>query len=70
MCETYEAAQSISSQKNHLVTKLQNNANEESFANTLNIRILQHNCARSTQIMHVCMKFAKNRAGIVILQEL
>ncbi len=34
-----------------------------------NIQILQHNCARSTQIMHVCMKFAKNRADIVILQE-
>ncbi len=47
----------------------QNNANNESFANTLNIRILQHNCARSTQIMHACMKFAKNKTDIVILQE-
>jgi len=47
----------------------QNNANDESFANTLNIRILQHNCARSTQIMHACMEFAKNKADIVILQE-
>ena len=48
---------------------LQNNANDESFANTLNIRILQHNCARSMQIMHACMKFAKIRANIIILQE-
>ncbi len=48
---------------------LQNNANDESFANTLNIRILQHNCARSMRIMHACMKFAKIRANIVILQE-
>ena len=47
----------------------QNIANDESFANELNIRILQHNCARSTQIMHACMKFAKIRANIVILQE-
>ncbi len=47
----------------------QNNANDESFANTLNIQILQHNCARSTQIMHACMKFAKNKTNIVILQE-
>ncbi len=47
----------------------QNNANNKSFANTLNIRILQHNCARSTQIMHACMKFAKNKTDIVILQE-
>ncbi len=47
----------------------QNNANDESFANTLNIRILQHNCARSTQIMHACMKFAKNKTDIIILQE-
>ncbi len=47
----------------------QNNANDKSFANTLNIRILQHNCARSTQIMHACMKFAKNKTNIVILQE-
>ncbi len=47
----------------------QNNANDESFANTLNIWILQHNCARSTQIMHACMKFAKNKTDIVILQE-
>jgi hypothetical protein len=48
---------------------LQNNANDENFANTSNIWILQHNCARSTQIMHACMKFAKNSADIVILQE-
>ncbi len=48
----------------------QNNANDESFANTSNIRILQHNCARSTQIMHACIKFAKNKTDIVILQEL
>ncbi len=47
----------------------QNNANDKSFANTLNIRILQHNCIRSTQIMHACMKFAKNKTDIVILQE-
>ncbi len=47
----------------------QNNANDESFANTLNVWILQHNCARSTQIMHACMKFAKNKTDIVILQE-
>ncbi len=47
----------------------QNIANDESFANESNIRILQHNCARSTQIMHACMKFAKTRANIVILQE-
>ena len=47
----------------------QNNANNESFANMSNIRILQHNCARSTQIMHACMKFAKNKTDIVILQE-
>ncbi len=47
----------------------QNNANDKSFANMLNIRILQHNCARSTQIMHACMKFAKNKTDIVILQE-
>ncbi len=47
----------------------QNNANDKSFANTLNIWILQHNYARSTQIMHACMKFAKNKTGIVILQE-
>ncbi len=47
----------------------QNNANDKSFANTLNIRILQHNCARSTQIMHACMKFAKNKTDIIILQE-
>ncbi len=47
----------------------QNIANDESFANELNIRILQHNCARSMQIMHACMKFAKIRANIVILQE-
>ncbi len=33
----------------------QNNANNESFANMLNIWILQHNCARLTQIMHACM---------------
>ncbi len=43
--------------------------NDKSFANTLNIRILQHNCARSTQIMYACMKFAKNKTNIVILQE-
>ena len=48
---------------------LQSNANDESFANMLNIWILQHNCARSTQIMHACMKFAKTRANIIILQE-
>jgi hypothetical protein len=48
---------------------LQNNANDESFANTSNIQVLQHNCARSTQIMHACMKFVKNSADIVILQE-
>jgi hypothetical protein len=68
----HQTIQFISSQKDHLVTKLlilQNNANDESFANTLNIRILQHNYARSTQIMHACMKFAKNSADIVILQE-
>ena len=47
----------------------QNNANDESFANTLNIQILQHNCVRSMQIMHACMKFAKNKTNIVILQE-
>ncbi len=47
----------------------QNNANDESFANMLNIWILQHNCARSMQIMHACMKFAKNKTDIVILQE-
>ena len=47
----------------------QNNANDESFANTSNIWILQHNCARSTQIMHACMKFAKNKTHIIILQE-
>ncbi len=47
----------------------QNNANDKSFANMLNIQILQHNCARSTQIMHACMKFAKNKTDIVILQE-
>ena len=47
----------------------QNNANNKSFANMLNIWILQHNCARSTQIMHACMKFAKNKTDIVILQE-
>ncbi len=47
----------------------QNNANDESFANTLNIWILQHNYARSTQIMHACMKFTKNKTDIVILQE-
>ncbi len=47
----------------------QNNANDKSFANTLNIWILQHNCARSTQIMHACMKFAKNKTDTVILQE-
>ncbi len=47
----------------------QNNVNDKSFANTLNIWILQHNCARSTQIMHACMKFAKNKTDIVILQE-
>ncbi len=47
----------------------QNNANDKSFANMLNIRILQHNCARSMQIMHACMKFAKNKTDIVILQE-
>jgi hypothetical protein len=47
----------------------QNNANDESFANMLNIQILQHNCARSMQIMHACMKFAKNKTDIVILQE-
>ncbi len=47
----------------------QNIANDESFANELNIQILQHNCARSMQIMHACMKFAKIRANIVILQE-
>ena len=47
----------------------QNNANDKSFANTLNIWILQHNYARSTQIMHACMKFAKNKTDIVILQE-
>ncbi len=47
----------------------QNNANDKSFANMLNIWILQHNCARSTQIMHACMKFAKNKTDIVILQE-
>ncbi len=35
----------------------------------LNIWILQHNCARSTQIMNACMKFAKNKIDIVILQE-
>ncbi len=48
----------------------QNNANDESFANMSNIWILQHNYARSTQIMHACMKFAKNKTDIVILQEL
>ena len=47
----------------------QNNANDESFANTSNIRILQQNCTRSMQIMHACMKFAKNKIDIVILQE-
>ncbi len=47
----------------------QNNANDESFANMLNIQILQHNCAKSMQIMHACMKFAKNKTNIVILQE-
>ncbi len=47
----------------------QNIANDKSFANELNIWILQHNCARSMQIMHACMKFAKIRANIVILQE-
>ena len=47
----------------------QNNANDESFANTLNIQILQYNCARSMQIMHACMKFAKDKTDIVILQE-
>ncbi len=47
----------------------QNNANDKSFANTLNIWILQHNCARSMQIMHACMKFMKNKTDIVILQE-
>ncbi len=47
----------------------QNNANDENFANTLNIQILQHNCARSTQIIHACMKFVKNKTNIVILQE-
>lgn len=47
----------------------QNKENCESHANTSNIRILQHNCARSTQIMHACMEFAKNKADIVILQE-
>ncbi len=52
------------------VEMLQNNANDKSFANMSNIRILQHNCARSTQIMHACIKFAKNKTDIVILQEL
>ena len=52
------------------VERSQNNANDESFANTLNIRILQYNCARSTQIMHACIKFAKNETDIVILQEM
>ncbi len=47
----------------------QNNVNDKSFANMSNIRILQHNYARSTQIMHACMKFAKNKTDIVILQE-
>ncbi len=47
----------------------QNNANNESFANMLNIWILQHNYAKSMQIMHACMKFAKNKTNIVILQE-
>jgi len=47
----------------------QNNANDKSFANMLNIQILQHDCARSMQIMHACMKFAKNKTDIVILQE-
>ena len=47
----------------------QNNANDKSFVNTLNIRILQHNCARSMQIMHACMKFAKNKTNIITLQE-
>jgi hypothetical protein len=54
---------------NIMLEILQKNANDESFANTLNIRILQHNCAKSMQIMHACMKFAKNSADIVILQE-
>ncbi len=48
----------------------QNHSNDESFANMSNIWILQHNYARSTQIMHACMKFAKNKTDIVILQEL
>ena len=47
----------------------QNNANDESFANMLNIQILQHNCAKSMQIMHACIKFVKNKTNIVILQE-
>ncbi len=47
----------------------QNNANDKSFVNTSNIWILQHNYAKSTQIMHACMKFAKNKTDIVILQE-
>ena len=34
-----------------------------------NIRILQHNCARSTSIMHACMEYAKDNADIVIMQE-
>ena len=34
-----------------------------------NIRILQHNCARSRPIMHACMEYAKDNADIVIMQE-
>ncbi len=47
----------------------ENIANDKSFANELNIQILQHNCVKSMQIMHVCMKFAKIKANIVILQK-
>ena len=48
-----------------------NSANSTRFnrQNFNNIRILQHNCARSTSIMHACIKYAKDNADIIIMQK-
>ena len=46
-----------------------NSLNSSSSSNTKNIRIIQHNCARSMNVMHSCLNSATNNADIILFQE-
>ena len=45
--------------------------NVKSIKNNNNIKFLQYNCMKSTNVMHNCLKYATlNKYNIVLLQKL